>query len=347
MAMRRAALMTVAAAALLAGAHPGVAAATDFAWSPNPAVVDEQTVFSAVQDPSITFYAWDLDGDGSYNGSSDASGPEVTRIFQRIRTYTIGLATVDDQGNVSEEVKSVPVVAPPGPDNRPPTASFVFFPAGPIAGEPITFVSTSTDPDSPIPGSSLHWDLNGDGAFDDAEGSSATTSFATPGTYSVSLRITTSAMDVATLVLNVGTLGTPGSSVGQRGLSLLSPFPVIRIAGRTSRRGARIRSLTVDAPPGTAVKVRCTGRGCPFKRVLRRVSTRVVAGRGLPPSRVLRVRRLEGALLRTGTTLRLFVTREDAVGKFTRFRIRRGKPPSRTDLCLVPGSGRPLACPAR
>jgi len=41
------------------------------------------------------------------------------------------------------------------------------------------------------------------------------------------------------------------------------------------------------------------------------------------------------------------VTRGDAVGKFTRFRIRRGKAPLRADRCLVPGSSRPVACPGR
>ena len=75
------------------------------------------------------------------------------------------------------------------------------------------------------------------------------------------------------------------------------------------------------------------------------VSTRLRAG-VLPSSRLLRVR-LEGKLLRPGTTLMLFVTRADSVGKYTRFKIRRSKSPARRDMCLVPGSGRPLSCPAR
>ena len=160
------------------------------------------------------------------------------------------------------------MIVPRTSANRPPEASFVFFPAGPVAGEPVTFVSTSTDPDSPIPASGLAWDLNGDGAFDDAEGPTATTSYPAAGQYTISLRITTNKTDVATLVLNVGAPGVPGTGVGQRALSLMSPFPVVRIAGQFSRRGARIRRLTIDAPPGTGVKVRCGGRGCPFKRLL-------------------------------------------------------------------------------
>ena len=163
----------------------------------------------------------------------------------------------------------------------------------------------------------------------------------------MSLRIATNTTDVATVVLNVGAPGVPGTSVGQRALSLISPFPVVRISGQVSRRGARIRRLTIDAPPGTGVKVRCSGRGCPFKRLLRTISLRVRANRELPPTRLLRIRSLEGRLLRPGVKLRLFVTRPDAVGKYTRFEIRRRKSPSRADMCLVPGSGRPLSCPSR
>ena len=71
------------------------------------------------------------------------------------------------------------------------------------------------------------------------------------------------------------------------------------------------------------------------------------ANRELPPTRLLRIRSLEGRLLRPGVKLRLFVTRPDAVGKYTRFEIRRRKSPTRADMCLVPGSGRPLSCPSR
>jgi hypothetical protein len=330
---------------MFAAVPSAAAAPADFSWSPDPPIVKKSTTFTAVQDESIAAYQWDLDGDGAYN---DASGRQVKRTFQNTRTYEIGLVTVDTDGSLNERRKDVKVVsATPPPQNQPPLASFVFFPAGPVAGEAITFVSTSTDPDSPIPASSLAWDLNGDGLFDDAEGPSVTTTYPAPGAYTVSLRITTNAANVASAVLNVGAPGTPGTSVGQKAFSLLSPFPVVRIAGRVSRRGARIRRLTIDAPPGTGVRVRCTGRGCPFKRVLQTVSSRVTAGRGLPPTRLLRVRRLEGRLLRPGATLRLFVTRPDAVGKYTRFRILKAKPPTRTDKCLVPGSGTPIACPSR
>jgi PKD repeat protein len=348
---RRLALPALAALAVCLGPAPAAAApVADFSWAPNPAVVDQEITFTAVTDPSIVSYQWDLDGDGNYTGSIDLSGPEVPRTFQRTRTYTIGLLVVDAVGDSAEAVKEIEVVSadpPPGPTNQPPDASFVFFPAGPVAGEPITFVSTTSDSDSPISASGLKWDLNGDGSFDDAQGFAVTTSFPAPGTYNIGLRATTNATDEATLALNVGSVGAPGTNVGQSALSFLSPFPVVRIAGRVSRRGVRIRRLTVDAPPGSSVKLRCSGRRCPFKQLRRTVSTRVATGRSLPPTRLLRMRAVERRLLRPGTVLRLFVTRGNAVGKFTRFRIRRGKAPSRADMCLVPGSSRPVACSGR
>ena len=331
-------------ATLGALAQEAAAAEADFSWSPDPPVVNRQMTFTAVTDPSITAYAWDLDGNGSYG---DATGPQVRRTFRSVRTYEIGLRTVDDQGGVSQRRKAVTVVADMSA-NLPPEASFVFFPAGPVAGELITFVSTSTDADSPIPASALDWDLNGDGIFDDAEGPSATTSYPVAGAYTISLRISTNTAAVATVVLNVGAPGVPGTSVGQRALSLISPFPVVRISGQVSGRGARIRRLTIDAPPGTGVEGALQRARLPVQapapdhlaaRAGRTVSCRP---HGCCGSAVWRA----GCCV-PASKLTLFVTRPDAVGKYTRFAIRRRKSPSRADMCLVPGSGRPLSCPSR
>ena len=98
---------------------------------------------------------------------------------------------------------------------------------------------------------------------------------------------------------------------------------------------------------GTGVKVRCAGRGCPFKRVLRTMSPRVVAERESPPDPAAADPRLEGRLLRPGVTLRLFVTRPDAVGKYTRFRILKAQ--AAQAHRHVPGARErpPLTCPSR
>jgi hypothetical protein len=106
----------------------------------------------------------------------------------------------------------------------------------------------------------------------------------------------------------------------------------VRIAGRTTRHGARIRLLSVDAPKGSTILVRCNGRSCPFKTRRRTAS-------------YLRVRRLERAL-RAGVTIRIYVTGPSAIGKYTLFKIVKHRTPVRVDGCVLPGSQKPVDCPA-
>jgi hypothetical protein len=122
------------------------------------------------------------------------------------------------------------------------------------------------------------------------------------------------------------------SSTGPQ--QVLAPFPVVRLRGRISRTSARITLLTVTAPSGSKVSIYCAGRSCPRKRVA------VTAGR-----KAVRVRRFERRL-RAGTVLRIYVTKSGFVGKYTRFQIRRGRSPLRTDLCAQTPGATPRRCPA-
>jgi hypothetical protein len=309
-------------------------------WSPStPAPYQDITFTAGDADGTYTSWEWDLNNDGQFG---DQTGQTITHSYRAPGDYAIAVTASNLLGETYVAESVVKVREPSG--TKLPEASFVFFPTAPLVGEPVTFVSTSTDPDSPIPATALRWDLDGDGLFDDATGPSATVSFPVAGTFLIALQVSTNAKDVATLVLPVG---TPAATVlAQRSFSLMSPFPVVRIVGRASKRGARIRRLSIDAPPGASVSVRCRGRGCPFKRARRTVSRRILAGR-LPATRVLHIRRLEGRTLRSGAILRISVTRNDAIGKYTRFTIRKKKPPARADRCLVPGSTLPVGCPSR
>jgi hypothetical protein len=122
---------------------------------------------------------------------------------------------------------------------------------------------------------------------------------------------------------------------GGNATPLLSPFPVVTIAGRIVRRGARITRLGVLAPSGSSVLVRCRGKGC------RPRSARVTVG----PRGAVRLRRFERRL-RSGAVLELVITKPGFVGKYTSFLIRRRRPPARTDLCVQPGATTGSACPA-
>jgi hypothetical protein len=102
----------------------------------------------------------------------------------------------------------------------------------------------------------------------------------------------------------------------------IRPFPIVRMRGRLTARGARVTVLSVRAPRPAKITVRCKGK-CPTSRWTR--SSR--------KSRLTRVRALERSL-RSGTRIIVTVTRHGYIGKRTTFVIRRGQPPRRVDNCL-------------
>lgn len=215
--------------------------------------------------------------------------------------------------------------------NLRPDASFSFSPSDPRAGEGVTFTSSSCDPDGRL--SEQVWDLDGDGAFDDGSGRRVTRVYPTQGIWRVGLQVTDALgrSHQRRLDLAVDTeyaLPSPDTA------RLLSPFPVIRLAGRVRPNGAAVRLLSVRAPVCSKVTVLCRGRGCPARRV------RATVGR-----KRLVVRRFKRSFLRKGATLRILVGKGDRIGKFTRFRIRGGRAPSRLDRCLFPGTSRGSRCP--
>jgi hypothetical protein len=115
-------------------------------------------------------------------------------------------------------------------------------------------------------------------------------------------------------------------------LRTLRPFPVIRIKGRLTKRGARITLLTARAPRGSRIAAACEGRGCPVRNL-----ARIAA--------LSRLRPFERELL-AGTRLSFTVTRPGAIGKWTEILIRKGAPPRRRDGCLNSNTMRHWRCPA-
>jgi hypothetical protein len=123
--------------------------------------------------------------------------------------------------------------------------------------------------------------------------------------------------------------------VRKRPPEAIAPFPVVRIAGSFGPRGIRIDQLLITAPDGARVEIRCRGRGCPFKKLVRTIGIRS-----------MRVHRFRRRMLRPGAVVQVWVTRPGEIGKYTRFRIRKGRTPARVDRCLMPGSKAPVACPS-
>jgi PKD repeat protein len=215
-------------------------------------------------------------------------------------------------------------------DQRP-DASFSFSPEDPRAGQPVRFESSSCDPDGRLVRQA--WDLDGDGAYDDAEGPVATQTFLASGANSVGLEVTAAGGATDTQRRNV-MVNTEYALPRPDASRLMTPYPVLRLAGRLTRSGARVRVLSVlRAPVCALVEVSCRGKSCPVKRASGYV------GRG-----PLRFRRFERRL-RAGTVLTVRISKNALIGKFTQFRIREDVAPKRRDRCLRPGETSGSPCP--
>ena len=104
---------------------------------------------------------------------------------------------------------------------------------------------------------------------------------------------------------------------------------VVRNAWAPFGRRTVNRTLTArDLPNGTRIEVRCSGPGCPFRRVVRRVR----GGRSV---------RLHGAFgnraLGRGARVEVRLTRAGRIGRVLRFRIGAPGTPSVDFKCLPPG----------
>jgi PKD domain len=213
-----------------------------------------------------------------------------------------------------------------------PDAGFSLSPEDPPAGQQVRFASSSCDPDGRLERHA--WDFDGDGAFDDAEGPVVFQTFPRRGPHDIGLEVTATggATDRTRRTVFVDTEYALPRPEEDR---LMSPYPVVRIAGRLTSRGTRIRVLSVSrAPTCAVVKVSCRGRSCPARRV-----TRFMGRRGQ-----LRFKSFQ-RLLRPGAALTVRVSKGDAIGKYTQFRIRSAKAPRRSDKCLQPGETKGSACP--
>ena len=122
-------------------------------------------------------YAWDTDGDGQFDDQAAAS---VTLTLPS-GSLSLGLRVTDADG-AATTVRETFLVG-----TSPPTASFVISDSTPDEGVAVDFTSTSASGDSPIVAEL--WDLDDDGRFDDASGSSATHTFTSAGNVRVGLKV--------------------------------------------------------------------------------------------------------------------------------------------------------------
>jgi hypothetical protein len=248
-------------------------------------------------------------------------------------TYTVRAEQSDDAGNLGISPTSTFVVTRPSTgasvhSPASPAASFAWFPSNPRTGESVSLVSSSTDTASPI--TAFAWDLGGIGAFATG-GPGMSTTFSTPGNHVVQLRVTD-----ANGLSSVAAETIPVSS---RPLTLMQPFPIVRITSTRTRSGIKLRLLSVLAPAGAQITVRCKGRACPLK------SQSHVAASGKARAAFVEFRRFERSLA-DGVTLEIRVSKAGEIGKYTRFVVRRGRRPVRLDACLAGAGVKPVVCPS-
>jgi PKD repeat protein len=320
-------MFCAAGAMLLAPASALAAPDANFTFSPTSPVSGDVVTFTSTSEPDgspIVSQEWDILDDGSV----EATGQSATWSFPAPGAYRVELRVRAQNGETDTRARTVTV------RNRPPTASFTFDPSPPAKGEVVTLNSNSRDLDGSVV--SHAWDLDNDGAFDDANDPTTSRVFPEAGSYTVRLQVTDDdrATDTATVSIPV---------IESRQPQFMTPFPVVRIQGRATGSGARITRLTVQAPAGARLRVTCRGkrRRCPKRRTL----NRTVAPRTDGRTPVTRVRRFERRL-RAGAIVRVYVTGDGVIGKYSRFTIRRGRAPQRRDHCLMPGSMQPARCPS-
>ncbi|MEA2386068.1 MAG: hypothetical protein QOJ22_242 [Thermoleophilaceae bacterium] len=108
---------------------------------------------SSDPDGTIENYAWDLDGDGTFETDTGAS-PHASTAYADDGVHTAAVKVTDDEGKTGLAVDSVTV------DNRSPTASFSWSPETPKKKKPVTFDgSASHDPDGSVV--RYVWDFDG------------------------------------------------------------------------------------------------------------------------------------------------------------------------------------------
>jgi PKD repeat protein len=153
------------------------------------ASIDPNGPGAADDGTSTLRYAWDLDGDGSFERNTD-SAPTIRNSFSTAGIKTVRLRVSDSDGAqstagvVTFRVNTPPAIAPGGP-------GFSFSPETPIINQPIEFTSRFTDPDA-LDQLRYAWDLDGNGSFETDTGTNPrlTHPFPTVGSKTVGLRVT-------------------------------------------------------------------------------------------------------------------------------------------------------------
>jgi len=111
----------------------------------------------------------------------------------------------------------------------------------------------------------------------------------------------------------------------------------VSYSAKPRRTYTLLSALSVrGARAGSTVRVRCSGKGCPFGTKTRKVTKNASK---LDLTSLVRNKRL-----RPGAKLEIRVTKPGTVGRVLRLTIRARRGPKSEKLCLAPGATKPAAC---
>jgi hypothetical protein len=200
-------------------------------------------------------YAWDLDNDGEFDDGSTsvlfptAPGPGV---------YTVAVRVTDADGATATATRTVTV------GTRPPVASFTVSDLEPDVGEEVTLTSTAIDPDGGALVSSA-WDLDDDGAFDDAAGATATVSFPSAGGRLVGLKVRDAGGDtgISYVHLKVGGSDDPVPTPTATASPTVTATPTATASPTVTATPTATASPTVTATPSPTVTATPTATATP------------------------------------------------------------------------------------
>ncbi|MCB1217143.1 PQQ-binding-like beta-propeller repeat protein [bacterium] len=155
-------------------------------------------------DGGIVEYAWDFDGNGTYEEISDS--PLVEHLFSQPGSPLVRMRVEDTDGARATTTLLIEVNAV---DNSGPLADLQVTPSAGDAPLPVTLdASGSTDLDGSIV--KYEWDFDGDGFFESyGSGSSISHVYNSPGVFSAKVRVTddAGAQDLASSDVTVSVLG--------------------------------------------------------------------------------------------------------------------------------------------
>jgi hypothetical protein len=157
-----------------------------------------------------TTYQWDWDNDGIY----DEAGQTLSHTWTNDGTYTFGLKVTDAQGGVGTATVTVNV------NDVPPTNVNVGGPYNGTAGQPVALSGSATCVS--VDTCTFAWDLDGDAAYDDATGASASYTWNTIGDYVIGLQVTDDDGNMVTGAANVHITGATHNITLVPGWNLVS-----------------------------------------------------------------------------------------------------------------------------